>query len=450
MTPSIPPSPSSHLRTAASALAMIALVATPLTLVPEARATAMGFTSSVVTPAVGFVQDLYEPTITAAAHGSGVTLYVAGHVIGADTTGTPAYYNDLGTGWKQMPIVSTVAPPSPVQGAAPPGGDEATIVADASGHAWMVDTMASANQYVQGFCSNGAAQCFYQPDAYNPAADVCGLGVSTVSTDRPWAAHATVGGADKLLLVNNGYLGTVGNVAQIGLLDVTPGLPVGAVPPTWNPCAGGGNTGGFIPGVPSLSSAGRFVVPQIQGSSLKVITGTVAGGVGTTTTTAAFTTSLTDLACSANWGFSGISSAGTFYVTDATDLTHFKVSATTTGTTFKTTSFATTDDLAFLWISGSKTGEGALATWAESKDGSACGDVDFYAAHITLDGSGFPQMSDKTLVASAQSPCGDLMGSDVGPDGNAYLVIFSDPLQCLDTPLSHPLTVYAQTSGPTI
>lgn len=422
----------------------------------------MGFTGYVVGPAQGVVQDLYEPAITISSSGA---MYVTGHVIGAYTTGTPAYVStNSGATWTQLPVVSTIST-APLSGSAPPGGDEGIIVADGT-HAWMVDAQDGVTMSVQGWCSNGATQCFYQPDVYDAQAAPCGVGVGSVGTDRPWAAEAKVGASNLLLLENNGYLGTDGNVAQIALMDVTPGLPVGAVPPTWNPCAGGGWVDGYIPGPPSMSTGGRFIVPQIWWATspgpglaptMEVITGTTAGGVLSTTNAAAFSVVNTLLSCSSNYGFTGISNSGTFYIAaaDTANNKDIKVAVTTTAASgsFKTGTLATTDPIAFMWITGSQTGEGALLSWAEDKSAGACTNVDFHTAHVTLNASGNPVFSDSTLVASAMKPCGDLMGSSVGPTGNAAVVIFSHANQCLDAVspnLPHPLRVYVQTSGPTI
>jgi hypothetical protein len=434
-------------------------------LLPPGRTT-MGFTSHIIYPGTAIIQDLYEPTITIANSptvGPGSTtgtMYVTGHVTGAYSTGTPSFVsNDGGATWRMLPIVSTVAMPGRTQGSSPPGGDEGVIVADANGHAWLVDAQDGVTMSVTGWCGNGASSCYYQPDVYNNLDGALCTGIffneiGSLGTDRPWAAEAKVGSSEMLLMVNNGYLGTAGNVAQIGLLDVTPGLPAGAVPPTWNPCTSGGNVAGYIPGPPALSTGGRFVVPQIQfvGTApvLKAITGTVTGGVLSTTTTTAFSVVNTLLACSSNYGFATVSNSGTFFLAaaDTANNKQIQVAATTSGTSFKTGSFTTTDPVAFMWITGSMTGEGALLSWAEAVGGS-CSNVSFHAVHVTLSATGYPQFSDSSTVVTGTSPCGDLMGSSVGRDGNSAVVVFSHPNQCLDEPLpfAAPLKVYAQTSG---
>ncbi len=90
---------------------------------------AMTFGSGAIPQAVGVLQDLYEPTITVSGTGA---IYVAGHVAGALTTGTPAFVStNNGVTWKELPAVSTVNT-YPVQGSAQPGGDEGIVVADAT------------------------------------------------------------------------------------------------------------------------------------------------------------------------------------------------------------------------------------------------------------------------------------------------------------------------------
>src|SRR5688572_1280838 len=94
----------------------------------------MTFLQSVVTPAVGIANDLYEPTMEVSDTG---TLYVAGHVIGAATTGTPAYFSvDDGKTWEQLPFLGPVQAPPPIQGAQPPPGDEGFIVGGDDGQVW--------------------------------------------------------------------------------------------------------------------------------------------------------------------------------------------------------------------------------------------------------------------------------------------------------------------------
>ncbi|MEA3165563.1 MAG: hypothetical protein QOJ26_420, partial [Thermoplasmata archaeon] len=227
---------------------------------------AMTFTQSVVSPAQAIGQDLYEPTMEVSDSGA---LYVAAHVIGAATTGTPAYIsNDDGASWKQLPAIGPVSFPTPVQGGQPPPGDEGFIVAGDDGRAWMADIYA-AGFSVTGWCDDGASQCYDNRQAYDrvrSTSEMCADGVdpqaSTASSlnDRPWAAYAP--GVGTLLLVNN----PGGGPMQIGKLQIPPATPVGSMDPVtgpeWNLCA---SPAGWIPGVPAMRGDGFFAVPQMDG-----------------------------------------------------------------------------------------------------------------------------------------------------------------------------------------
>src|SRR5438552_3665533 len=116
--------------------ASTATIASPLAAGDALRVTidgVMNFTPSVVKPAVAVSNDLYEPTMEVSDTGA---IYATAHVIGAATTGSPAYVsNDHGKTWTQLPFVASVS--SPVQGATPPPGDEGVIVAGEKGAAYM-------------------------------------------------------------------------------------------------------------------------------------------------------------------------------------------------------------------------------------------------------------------------------------------------------------------------
>src|SRR5581483_6453666 len=133
---------------------------------PIELANVMNFTKSVVTAAVGVTSDLYEPTMEVSDHG---TIYVAAHVIGAATTGTPAYFSrDEGKTWAPLPLAASVAAPPPLQGSQPPPGDEGFIVAGEHGQAWMADIYA-AGFSVTGWRDDCASQCFDNRQAYDRA-----------------------------------------------------------------------------------------------------------------------------------------------------------------------------------------------------------------------------------------------------------------------------------------
>src|SRR5688572_20278629 len=165
-------------------------------LVHVVPADTMAFTQSVVSSAVGIANDLYEPTMEVSGTG---TLYVAAHVIGAATTGTPAYFSvDDGKTWEQLPFLGPLQAPPPVQGGQPPPGDEGFIVAGDGGRAWMADIYA-AGFSVTGWCDDGAEMCYDNRQAYDrvlSTSEMCADGVdpdaSTAGSlnDRPWAAYA--------------------------------------------------------------------------------------------------------------------------------------------------------------------------------------------------------------------------------------------------------------------
>src|SRR5438552_9123733 len=135
-------------------------------------------------------------------------IYATARVIGAATTGSPAYVsNDHGKTWTQLPLVASVS--SPVQGAAPPPGDEGVIVAGEKGAAYMADIYAYGFS-VTGWCDNGKSQCYDDREAYDrvtstttqcPGAGPTGNLPTTVASlnDRPWAAFAN----GTIVMINN-------------------------------------------------------------------------------------------------------------------------------------------------------------------------------------------------------------------------------------------------------
>lgn len=410
-------------------------------------AQAMTLTRSVVSPAVGLAQDLYEPSVTVGSNG---TIYVAGHVTGAASTGTPAYVsNDGGATWKQLPFAGPASAPGPVQGAAPPPGDEGFIVPAEAGHAYMVDINTMTFPVV-GWCGQGANECYYQPNALDRAAgaqaQANGDCQAAGLTDRPWAAYAN----HTLLLLNNDGNGVV----QVGIEHMPQANAVNPLPATWNLCAGGT---GFIPGVPAIRADGLFAVPHIEGGDLAVVLGH-ASDLANTNVTKLFKVDSTGTNASfgggANFGWSAFDGAGNLYVGALTASKEgagtFDVAYSSDGaSTFHTSSFSVGSAIGFLWIAGNPSGPGALVTWIQ--DGSAPSLANVYAAHLMADGNGTLHLTDKSLVAqSVLRPCGDLMGSAVGPDGRAYVSVFNSAKSCTDTPLGNPLSVYIQQSGPTL
>ncbi|MES2154259.1 MAG: hypothetical protein V4510_03910 [bacterium] len=402
----------------------------------------MSFNQSIVTPAVGLGLDLYEPLLEVSDSGA---IYVAAHVAGAVSTGTPAYVStDDGKSWRQLPFLGPAAVPSPGQGSALPSGDEGMIVAGPGGHAYMAD-VALHSFPVEGWCDNGATQCYHNPNAYDREAATtqpCGSAAAdkVPLNDRPWAAYAN----GTLLLSNNAGNGAV----QVGILQVPPALPGDVMPAKWNMCAGSGS---FLPGIPAMRDDLQFAVPIMNNGQLDVVIGN-AHSLMTTSTVTAFevTDEGADFGGGGNWGFSGYDKEGTLFVAatnNTKDTGRFIVAASTNGgANFTVTTFETTGKIGFLNVDGNMGGPGALVSWIQ--DGGAAGKADVYAAHLFIDSFGQPIIRDVSVVASkVTAPCGDVMGSGSGPDGRAYVVVFSDAKGCLDTPGSHPLSVYVQGKG---
>lgn len=397
----------------------------------------MAFAPSVVTPAVGLAQDLYEPNLEVSDRG---TIYVVAHVAGAVDTGSPAYVstNDGGS-WKQLPFFSGVAMPSPGQGSALPSGDEGYIVPAEDGRAYMADV--SLHSFpVEGWCDDGATDCYHNPNAYDRVAAERQEGSCqpTSLNDRPWAAYSN----HTLLLINNAGTGAV----QVGVLDMPVSGPVGALPARWNMCAA---DGGSIPGIPALRADHRFVVPQEQDKKMVVVTGDTAD-LSEVDVVDAFdlTSTSPDFGGGGQFGGAAFDGAGNLYVwaeNNTKEEGWFAIgSSSDAGAHMDVTRFHTSGKVGFMHVDGAQNGTGALVTWAQQ--GTASNRADFYAGHLVPEAGGV-RLVDVSLVAKDTMPCGDVMGSGAGPDGRAYVVVFSDPQGCQDTPLSHPLTVYVQAEG---
>jgi hypothetical protein len=217
-------------------------------------------------------------------------------------------------------------------------------------------------------------------------------------------------------------------------------------------------------------SDGAFAVPQLQNApqgaadpyTLAVVSGNASTGVGNAdlTTQPVFAVGETrpgagdprefpcwDQGGGANFGFTAYSAAGTLYATAGIDPRHFRIAAQPAGgtTAFSTIKVDALGKLWFLWISGSETGEGALVTWASSRD---CDPrATFWAAHVRFSRTtGGLKVTDVSRVVDVDSPCGDYSGSSVGPDGRAYVAVTAP--DCQRTPGTQPLSVYIQQGGP--
>ena len=433
----------------------------------------MTFRQSVVSPAQGIAADLYEPTMEVSDTGA---IYVAAHVIGAATTGTPAYVStDDGASWRQLPFMGPVAFPSPVQGAQPPPGDEGFIVAGDGGDVWMADIYA-AGFSVTGWCDDGATQCYDNRQAYDRIAstsEMCADGASPEAStaaslnDRPWAAYAP--GVGRLLLVNN----PGGGPMQLGVMDVPPATPVGSADPVtgpeWNLCA---SPDGWIPGVPAMRGDGFFAVPQRTGSGDAMRMTVVLGNVDDLFAVEAkdvfhFTSGYGG---TSNGGRTAFDGDGTLFVgaynnTDADSLEDIEgrfilAASTDDGQRFVNVTFETTSPVRSLYLDSNLKGPGALLTWSQLGSTNATdaeGQVsytrsDWYVAHLAVGPRGEPVLSNVVLaVDEGPHSSAHVMGASLGPDGRAYFVNFQD-----DTAYPHqyvlttPLSVWIQQDGPTL
>lgn len=422
----------------------------------------MAFTQSVVTAAVAASQDLYEPTMEVSDTGA---IYVAAHVIGAATTGTPAYVsNDDGKSWKQMPLVASVSLPGVVQGGQPPPGDEGFFVAGDEGRVWMADIYA-AGFSVTGWCGDGGSQCYDNRQAYDrikATSDFCADGLdpnaSTAASlnDRPWAAYAP--GVGRLLLVNN----PGGGPMQLGMLEIPPATPVGLMDPvtgpTWNLCS---SSGGYIPGVPAMRGDGFFAVPQIDGGGdgqfLKVVTGNVADIFDVRTTRTFNVTS--SYGGTTNGGRTAFDGTGALFVgaynnTKPTDEEYgdgqfILAVSTDNATTFRNATFAVGSPVRSLYLDSHLEGPGALLTWSQLNEDTSRSD--WYVAHVYVGADGLPELRHVTrAVTAGPHSAAHVMGAAAGPDGRAYFVNFEDTADPTQYALSNPLSVWVQQSGPTL
>jgi hypothetical protein len=414
----------------------------------------MRFEQSIVTPAQGLANDLYEPTMEASGDG---TLYVAAHVVGAATTGTPAYYStDDGASWQQLPFVDALAAPPPLQGSSPPPGDEGFIVAGDEGQAWMADIYA-AGFSVTGWCDDGARQCYDNRYAYDrtlTATAPCDAQSSL--NDRPWIAYAN----GTLLLVNN----PGGGPMQIGSMPV-PTLPTGAFDPVtgpkWNLCA---SPGGYIPGVPAARRDGFFAVPQLAGDEndrLTVVTGNVADIMDVQVHDVFDVTS--SYGGTTNGGRTAFDGDGVLYVgaynntdprssrSQTLDLGkvrgQFKLSTSSDdGQTYDTVTFRVARPMRSLYLDSNLDGPCALLTWSQLGDDD--GRSDWFVAHACVGEHGEPVLRDVSLaVDEGPHSAAHVMGAAAGPDGRAYFVNFEDR-ETTSYLLSNPISVWKQVDGP--
>lgn len=430
--------------------------------VDEGAMELMTFRQSVVSEAQGVAADLYEPTMEVSDTG---TIYVAAHVIGAATTGTPAWYSrDDGASWTQLPFAGPVSAPAPIQGAQPPPGDEGFIVAGDNGEAWMADIYL-AGFSVTGWCDDGGELCYDNRQAYDRIASTsenCADGLdpnsSTASSlnDRPWAAYSP--GVGQLLLVNN----PGGGPMQIGVMQVPPPTPVGSSDPVtgprWNLCA---SPEGWIPGIPAMRADGFFAVPQMAGNGdderLTVVLGNVDDIFAVEVRDVFHVSS--DYGGTSNGGRTAFDAAGTLYLgaynnTEGADSDEdpgqFILAATTnSGQSFVNVTFVTETPVRSLYLDSNPYGTGALLTWSQL--GSTDGRSDWYVAHVVVGPHGEPVLKHVSLaVDEGPHSSAHVMGASLGPDGRAYFVNFEEVGDTVQYIGSTPLSVWIQQDGPTL
>jgi hypothetical protein len=170
-----------------------------------------------------------------------------------------------------------------------------------------------------------------------------------------------------------------------------------------------------------------------------------------------FPASLSWLGCQLFNGYSDFSQAGTFYLGAALDPRTLVLAASGDLEHFGVTTIPAGGVIRYMWMSGSPRGEGALFTWAvgEQCDNNTGVPITFYAAHVALV-DGRPSLTDVSVVApDVRYTCGHYHGSAFGPDGRAYLVVYSSPPgpvpgPCYNPSLGLPLKVYVQDGGPQV
>ncbi len=102
-----------------------------------------------------------------------------------------------------------------------------------------------------------------------------------------------------------------------------------------------------------------------------------------------------------------------------------------------------------LYLDSNPYGPGALVTWSQL--GSTDDRSDWFAAHVSVGPNGEPVLSDITLaVKDGPHSAAHVMGAAVGPDGRAYFVNFEDNADAAGYAGSTPISVWMQTTGPTL
>lgn len=431
----------------------------------------MTFVPRTVTAAVDVTGDLYEPTIEVSDSG---VIYITGHTILVDTTGAPVFASyDDGINWNQLPWFNALALPSPVQGATPPPSDEIFLAAGDDGWLYGVD-ITLATYPVNAWSNDGRIHAYHNPNAYDetkatPETET--MCVPRPAKDRPWGAYEN----GTLLLVSN----PAGDRAQVGVMSVPVARPLGAgaVPDgiQWNLCAG---PGGSIPGVPDIRADGFFGVPQLSGGSLMIVVGNKADVMGTSIVEAFPVDSLGEI--TSYYGHVAFDTPGTMFVGITNNTWHveqvngtnplgqptvqnvnvaddgrmlFAVSLDNGATFVNRTYTMPGQPMRHFYMDANEDGPGAFVVWAvdgETKNANNSTIAwDWYVGHLQLGADGAPELSGVFLaINEGPQPSAHVTGAAVGPDGRAYLAMYGGGAPLGGATL--PLSVYVQTSGPTL
>ncbi len=417
----------------------------------------MTATETVVDAAVGYTNDLYEPTMEVSDNG---VIYVTGHTILVDTTGAPVFKSaDGGESWEQLPFAASAQMPAGIHGATPPPSDEIFLTAGDDGWLYGVDITA-ATFPVNAWSGDGAEHAYHNPNAYDRVESTSAGPCSAASlNDRPWGAYAN----GTLLMVNN----PGGGPMQIGAMGVPPATYVGApgnpaTGPTWNTCA---STGGYIPGIPDMREDLFFGVPQTEDGKLHVVTGyaddlfaveqrhvfevTNAGGGTSNYGQVVFDQEGTMFVGIRNNTGQEVEEDGLLGPTTSIEPVDGRLKlavSTDDGQTFETLTLGLSSPATSIYMDGNMAGPGALLTWAQD-DGE--NGTDWYAAHLFVGPDGTPVVEDATLmIDDGPPPSAHVQGAAAGPDGRAYMVTFHGGYTPADR--ATPLHVWIQQDGPTL
>lgn len=396
----------------------------------------MSFRFAPIPIAVSQGNDLFEPFVLASPTGA---LYVAGHspLTGGKAPGFVSH--DNGSTWSPLPANGKAT------------GTEGILAADETGRAWQADFLYPGATSIPlfGYCRDGLVLCSMTPNVYHKPPN-CG----PPRVDRVWTAY----GNDHVWVTNH-------------VTHTTHTLEVGKISTSGNTIATWGCAPGIgYAGVPDVrDSDGTFAVTREQSpvaiSPMELVSGTDPLAL---TSRRIYDFVPYNASCKTghqNWGYSAFDATGTLFTAavlrEAGPDSLIGVMATRDLQRFHYVNVSVSRP-AFLWISGSQTGAGALLSWASAAPtncgagtGTTALTLDHYAAHVSLPAFGDPVVSDVSLV-TVDGPlpggCGDYYASSLGPRGEAYLASYSTSApDCKPTPIGErPLGVFIQDGGPRI